>query len=66
MPIRPQRAQQGRIIRVPLPKTRGPFINAPLISLGADAAGEERFWISTWNAYSGCLAVLVTESGKHR
>lgn len=57
---------QGEILRVPVPKTRDPFINTPFISLGRDASGEERFWISTWNSCVGCLGVMVTESGKAR
>ncbi len=57
---------QGKTVRVPIPKGRDPFVNTPLLSLGPGANGEERFWISTWNACAGCLAVRVTESGEAR
>ena len=57
---------QGRTIRVPTPKTRDPFVNTPLISLGPDETGEERFWISSLNCCVGCLGVLFKESGWHR
>jgi len=57
---------RGRLLRVPVPKTRDPFINAKLISLGKDRAGVERFWISTWNDSVGCLGVVVSESGDSR
>jgi hypothetical protein len=53
-----------KIIRVPVPETRDPFVNTPLISLGKDEHGEERFWISTWNSVNGSLAALITESGR--
>ena len=51
----------------PIPSTRDPFVNTPLIPAGFDPeTGEERFWISTWNDNAGCLGALVTPSGKHR
>jgi hypothetical protein len=56
----------ARALRVPVPHTRDPFVNTPLLSLGPGADGEERFWISTWNSCVGTLALLVTESGKAR
>ena len=57
---------RGKTVRVPVPKTRDPFVNTPLLPVGRDARGEERFWISTWNNNVGCLAALVTESGDYR
>jgi len=56
----------SRAIRVPVPKTRDPFINTPLIPAGTDDAGHERFWISTWNHLVGCLGVLISETGAAR
>ncbi|WP_127587285.1 hypothetical protein [Paenibacillus koleovorans] len=57
---------QGQQIRRSIPKTRDPFINVSLLSLGHGEDGEERFWISSWNSTSGSTAVCVTESGKER
>ncbi len=51
--------------QVPIPKTRDPFVNTPLISLGSDRSGVERFWISTWNSLEGCICALVDERGGH-
>lgn len=50
-----------KIIRVPIPKTREPFINTPLLPLG-----DGRFWISSVNRTVGALGVVVTMEGKHR
>lgn len=48
-----------------VPKTRDPFVNTPLIAAGVDEdTGEERFFISTWNANVGCLSALITPNGK--
>ena len=56
-----------KIKKFPIPHTRDPFVNTPLIRAGLDPiSGEERFWISTWNANVGCLGALVTPSGKSR
>ncbi len=56
-----------KIRKLPVPSTRDPFVNTPLINAGFDPeTGEERFWISTWNDNVGCLGVLVTPSGKSR
>ena len=52
--------------RVPIPATRGPFVNTALRSLGTDASGAEHFWISTWNQAEGCLGVRISETGEHR
>lgn len=60
-----QSVWKGKTFRVPIPKTRDPFVNTPLLSVGRDAHGEERFWISSYNP-NGCLAVLITESGDYR
>jgi hypothetical protein len=51
---------------VPIPPCRDPFINTPLISLGANSAGVERFWISTWNSNVGAQGLLVDETGNER
>ena len=67
MTQKPRRAPATRKgIRIPVPRTRDPFVNTPLRSVGPGADGVERFWISTWNSTSGCLAALVTEDGRHR
>lgn len=55
-----------RILRASIPKTRDPFVNTPLLSLGPDAQGGERFWISTWNAVEGTTCALVNEVGDYR
>ena len=51
---------QGKPQRLPLPKTRDPFINVSLKPLGQGEDGEERFWISSWNRNSGSTGVVVT------
>jgi len=53
-------------ITISIPPGRDPFVNTPLLALGPDRNGNERFWISTWNANVGCLAALVTEAGEAR
>ncbi len=51
----------------PIPHTRDPFVNTPLIPAGSDPkTGEERFFISTWNANVGCLSALVDTKGNSR
>ena len=56
-----------KIRRYAIPLTRDPFVNTPLIPAGVDPeTGEERFWITSWNANVGCLGVLITASGKER
>ena len=55
--------EQYRVIRVPTPKTRDPFVNTPLLSLGLDETGEERFWIATCNCCVGCQGVMFTNRG---
>jgi len=52
--------------RIQIPACRDPFVNTPLLALGPDAAGVERFWISTWNSVTGCLGALVDENGAFR
>ena len=52
--------------RFPIPKTRDPFVNTPLLPVGPDKRGRERFWISSCNMNSGCLAALVNEDGEQR
>ncbi|MEU6412000.1 PQQ-binding-like beta-propeller repeat protein [Microbispora sp. NPDC046933] len=48
-------------LRVPVPKTRVPFVNTPLLRIGPD-----RFWTSSWNATSGSTGVLVRADGSAR
>ncbi|MER7498820.1 PQQ-binding-like beta-propeller repeat protein [Nonomuraea pusilla] len=48
-------------LRVPVPKTRDPFVNTPLLRIGPD-----RFWTSSWNATSGSTGVLVRADGSAR
>ena len=53
--------------RAAVPKTRDPFVNTPLLSLGIDErTGRERFWISTYNQNVGPICVLVDEQGSYR
>ena len=54
---------RGKIFRVAVPKTRAPFVNTPLLPLGAAADGREQFWISTYDRDAGCLGALVNEWG---
>ncbi|MBI3985280.1 MAG: hypothetical protein HY343_00010 [Lentisphaerae bacterium] len=55
-----------RVIRAPIPATRDPFINTPLIRVFPDSTtGAERFWTSTWNSNEGTTAVLIDEHGGH-
>ncbi|MFW6598579.1 hypothetical protein ACQBAU_08510 [Propionibacteriaceae bacterium Y2011] len=53
----------GAVRRVPIPPGQDPFVNTPLISLGIDDTGTERFWTSSWNANAGATGVVVDESG---
>src|SRR5689334_5815342 len=57
---------KGRVIPATVPRTRDPFVNTPLLSLGRDSSGLDRFWISTYNGVIGCLGVMVNESGEYR
>ena len=50
-----------------IPKTKDPFVNTFLLDAGIDpATGEQRYWFSTYNAFSGTTGVLLTETGKYR
>jgi len=50
-----------------IPKTRDPFINAPLIRAGRDPeTGLERFWCSSWNDNVGSTAALIRADGVAR
>jgi hypothetical protein len=55
-----------KVIRVRIPKSRDPFINAGLISLGADRRGRERFWISSCNGSQGSTGIVIDEEGNYR
>lgn len=59
-------AWAGPVWQVDVPATRDPLINAPLISLGKNREGVERFWISSWNSNSGALGLMVDEKGRER
>lgn len=52
--------------RVAIPKTRDPFILAPLLPLGKGGDGEERYWTSSCNPGAGALGVTVNARGDHR
>lgn len=56
----------GKMIRATIPLGKDPFVNTNLLPVGRGADGEERFWISSYNGNSGCIGVLITESGKER
>ncbi len=60
------RTIRSKVLRASIPASPDPFINTPLIALGPDEKGKDRFWISTWNANVGPLAVLVNEDGDTR
>jgi len=57
---------KGNVLHVPIPKSRDPFVNACLVSLGVDPRGVERFWISTWNDNVGCMGLVIDETGDYR
>lgn len=50
----------------PVPLARDPFVNTPLLRLTPDAAGLDRFWISSFNGAFGSLGVCVNELGEAR
>jgi hypothetical protein len=54
------------VLHVPIPKSRDPFVNACLVSLGVDRSGIERFWISSWNGNVGCMGMTIDERGECR
>lgn len=60
------RVIRAKALRAPIPPSPDPFVNTPLIALGPDENGKDRFWTSTWNANVGSLAVLVNEDGDSR
>ncbi len=55
-----------RVRRVRVPRTREPFINTPLVSLGVWGDGVERFWSSTWNSVGGSTGVVIGADGSWR
>lgn len=57
---------KGKVRRLPIPPTRGPFINTPLLRLTSNKCDGERFWISTYNATTRSLGVLLDARGNHR
>ncbi len=54
------------LFRFPIPPTRDPFINTPLLALDGTVEGEERFWISSYNSSTGAQGVVMTPSGRER
>ncbi|MHC4872282.1 MAG: hypothetical protein ACYTFY_10595 [Planctomycetota bacterium] len=58
--------EKCRIVEVPVPPMPGPFVNGPLMSVGNDKNGSERFWASTFNSVSGALGILVNEKGEDK
>lgn len=56
----------GTISTANIPTSRDPFINAPIISVGKNEQGIERFWISTYNDNCGTIGVLIEEQGRER
>lgn len=50
--------------RLAVPRTRDPFINTPLLPLGKDEQGSERFWCSTYNANVGPTCALISDQGE--
>ncbi|HOS44754.1 MAG TPA: hypothetical protein PK794_13780, partial [Armatimonadota bacterium] len=59
-------ADDAVVRRAPIPPTRDPFVNTPLIRVKRDDREVEWFWISTWNSAVGATAALVSELGEHR
>ncbi|HTL51317.1 MAG TPA: hypothetical protein VL860_01950, partial [Planctomycetota bacterium] len=57
---------KGKVLTVPIPQTRDPFVNTPLLPVGPGKNGAERFWISSWNSLEGTIGVLVDEFGQSR
>ena len=54
-------------MKVNIPATRDPFVNAQFVPAGHDKdSGEERFWATTCNTNSGCIGVLITPTGKNK
>ncbi|MGZ0147707.1 hypothetical protein ACXJJ3_11615 [Kribbella sp. WER1] len=53
-------------MRVPIPQTRDPFVNTPLLPAGPDTDGVPRYWISSWNSNVGCTGLLVRADGRSR
>ncbi|MDX1357805.1 MAG: hypothetical protein R3232_03130 [Clostridia bacterium] len=57
----------NEILKVAIPATRNPFVNAQLTPAGVDpVTGEERYWRSALNYIDGCMGILTTESGGYR
>lgn len=54
------------MLRVPVPATRDPFPNTPLLRVPPGGGEPERFWISSWNRASGCTGVLTDAAGHAR
>ena len=57
---------RGKTYEVPVPPTRAPFVNTPLLSLGRLGRGPERFWIASFARDGGCFGVVVYETGDYR
>lgn len=50
----------------PIPLVPDPIINTPLMSMGIDGKGNERFWISSYNLITNCRGYVVDEWGNCR
>lgn len=67
LPPRPVIRWSGKKPRsAPIPFCRDPFVNVELLRLTPDAAGLDRFWISSFNGAFGSLGVCVNEMGEAR
>ncbi|MCF7854217.1 MAG: hypothetical protein K9N51_05410, partial [Candidatus Pacebacteria bacterium] len=56
---------RGQILAFKKPATPDPFVNAQLTSVGADAEGRERFFISCICGQAGSASFLLTEAGEY-
>ncbi|MHC4872255.1 MAG: hypothetical protein ACYTFY_10455 [Planctomycetota bacterium] len=58
--------EKCKVVEVPVPPMPGPFVNAPLMSVGCDKNGCEKFWASTFNSLSGTIGMTVDEKGREK
>ena len=61
-----QTGKRGELTIFRKPETPDPFVNSRLTSVGSDASGVERFWISCLSGLHGATSFLVDENGRHR
>lgn len=62
----PAQGREPSLRRTPVPLGPDPFVNTPLIALGPDEDGVERFWTSSVNVNVGALGLLVRADGRSR